>query len=352
MDATHDIAASASDEPETTAATESSTSGSKRRSRKADAASPPDEAARLRADLAAAEAQLQDKEQLVAALTERLEQAAEQLDRVHRTGGDRRAHLGGFPPELVEQQKSLVDELQHAVETWEAMQASLVLGRLEVQITELRDLVSERLTAAPVAGTMPVPAERLGSETPRRSQGDDAAPQGWEALKASLLGDAPPAEADAADGTADDSAADEPLELENAPPPLDPESANPDELRRAIDARDEFIAQLARNLRRLNTRHRLPDDWSALANVPDELRERLMALERRLEESLRLAEVETSLERARLGREAIRLRLWEEQLQKEARRHTAAAGPPKEADDTDPKSRRWLRMLGMNKTEG
>lgn len=38
------------------------------------------------------EAQLADRDQLVAALTERLEQAAEQLDRLHRTGADRGVH--------------------------------------------------------------------------------------------------------------------------------------------------------------------------------------------------------------------------------------------------------------------
>ena len=94
----------------------------------------------------ALEAQLAEREQLVAALTERLEQAAEQLDRLHRTGADRtlRRHFGaGVPSELIAQQQKLVEDLQRAVEQWEAMQPGAFFGRLETQLTQIQELVRQ-----------------------------------------------------------------------------------------------------------------------------------------------------------------------------------------------------------------
>src|ERR1700733_2663859 len=89
------------------------------------------------------EAQLAEREQLVTALTERLEQAAEQLDRLHRTGADRGVRSGilGIPPELIQQQQKLVEDLQQAVQQWEDMQPGAFFGRLESQLTQIHDLV-------------------------------------------------------------------------------------------------------------------------------------------------------------------------------------------------------------------
>src|SRR5258708_4818694 len=86
---------------------------------------------------------LREKEQLVAALTERLEQAAEQLDRLRRTGVDkgRRPLGGGLPAEVVEEHKATLEDLKRVISRWEDMQAEVTLGRIETQITELRDLM-------------------------------------------------------------------------------------------------------------------------------------------------------------------------------------------------------------------
>src|SRR5207302_7713300 len=87
---------------------------------------------------------LREKEQLVAALTERLEQAAEQLDRLRRTGVDkgRRPLGGGFPAEVIEDHKSTLEDLKRIIARWEDMQAGATLGRIEAQIVELRDLMA------------------------------------------------------------------------------------------------------------------------------------------------------------------------------------------------------------------
>src|SRR5258708_11396129 len=87
---------------------------------------------------------LREKEQLVAALTERLEQAAEQLDRLRRTGVDkgRRPLGGGFPAEVIEDHKNTLEDLKRVIARWEDIQAGASLGRIETQITELRDLLA------------------------------------------------------------------------------------------------------------------------------------------------------------------------------------------------------------------
>jgi len=85
------------------------------------------------AELARLEEQLCEKDELVAVLTERLEQAAEQLDRFRRTGSGRGVRLAsGLPTELVDSQKSLITKLEHAVAQWEDLQAAAALGRLEM----------------------------------------------------------------------------------------------------------------------------------------------------------------------------------------------------------------------------
>ncbi len=70
-----------------------------------------------------------------------------------------------------------------------------------------------------------------------------------------------------------------------------------------------------------------------------------------------MSEVELSIERAKLGREAARLKQLEEQTQKAAARVGLAVADAERAehDDDEPETTqrqadgRWLRMLGRNK---
>jgi hypothetical protein len=296
---------------------------------------------------------LREKEELVEALTERLEQAAEQLDRLQRANGDRgRWMTGGVPAELVEQQKMVCDDLERVVQQWEESQPTAALSRIEMQIQELRDLVV-RIPAGSGGAFEERPYD-AGAE-----QEDTAADSGlsaWEALKAGLLGQNPPAEGAHSghdqQGGGSDSGPDpfdgEPLV---APLTVDVESANTDELRRAVTARDEFIAELLRRFRSAESRSRPTDDWKSLESVPEELRGRLESLERRLEQTLRLTEVELSLERAKLGREAVRVKQLEEATQKAMARLNLAVDDDdvEDGDDRSGSDGRWKRMLGIKR---
>lgn len=299
------------------------------------------------------ESLLREKEELVEALTERLEQAAEQLDRLKRANGDRGHWLaGGIPAELIEQQRNVCDDLGRVVQQWEESQPTATLSRIEMQLEELRDLI--------VQGGGPAARHAGGHyHDPRRGVTEEpaeTAPSGqsaWDALKASVLAQSGEQPAQSHEGPEGGHVPDGPDpfgEPIHVPPPIDLDAAGADELRKAVTDRDDLIAELLQRLRAAESRTRPSDGWKALETVPDDLRHRLEALERRLEQTQRLTEVELSLERAKLGREAVRLRQLEESTQKAMERvGLAMAGDDEDDDRLNAADGRWLRMLGIKR---
>lgn len=311
--------------------------------------------------LDALEAQLAEREQLVAALTERLEQAAEQLDRLHRTGADRgvRAGIAGVPPELIAQQQKLVTDLQRAVEEWEAMQPGAFFGRLESQLGQLQDMVQQIDRSGSAAQTDS--AFRYGggqsdhSYSGQSEQRRSEAPKSiLEFMKASQLHDAggrePEQAAEAAAAPASTGVIDIELPpLDDPPTSIDSTAATKEELQEACNARDAYIDYLLKRLQKIESLGHVPNSWAGLENVPDELRTRLEALEHRLQETARVAEVELSLQRAKLAREELRIRVMDEQIQKDLKRAKTVADSRTEdsSDDKgDQSGSRWKRMIG------
>jgi hypothetical protein len=312
--------------------------------------------------LEALESQLAEREQLVAALTERLEQAAEQLDRLHRTGADRgvRAGIAGIPPEVVAQQQKLVEDLQRAVEQWEAMQPGAFFGRLETQLAEIHDLVlrsdrgeSEQSTAS--AFSYASSHSGSGSSDHNSPRGSGEAPKSiLDFMRASQLTE--PAAEDPSPTTADQAPPASTGVLDIALPPLedppvrvDTSQATAEELGEACTARDNYITYLIQRLRQIESLGHVPNSWAGLENLPDEQRGRLDALEHRLQETLRLSEVELSLQRAKQARDELRIRVMDEQMQKDLKRaRDASDNPSDESSDGkgDQGSSRWKRMLG------
>ncbi|MCH8829299.1 MAG: hypothetical protein IID45_06950 [Planctomycetes bacterium] len=326
--------------------------------------------------------ELSQKNEVVAALTQRLEQAANQLDRLRRTGtngGDLSAN-GGIPADLLQEQRELAEELQRAVQQWEDMQLGSSLGRIECQVTELRDLVSSKLSATlsqqhgsidSLPPAQQTAATSLLSSSPAKvEKSAEVVPDSYAAFKAGLLADvdtgsAPEQQAKETETAktetdsvpADDNGSGGEIFDVDPPGPIDLEAAGIEELRCAVEARDAYIAVLIGKMRVLESAPRLGGDWSALENVPDELRARLNDYELELQETMKQAEVENSLERARLGREAARLELKEQQLQKKMRQMGIASDGTQESDSDDDdihrprKSRKWLRLMGLGGKE-
>ena len=91
------------------------------------------------------ETRLADREQLVSVLTERLEQAANELDRIKRTGGV----LGGATNDgpdvssLLEGHHEVATTLSRFVEAWEERYDGPALRRMEASLDELRERLEQ-----------------------------------------------------------------------------------------------------------------------------------------------------------------------------------------------------------------
>lgn len=317
------------------------------------------------------EDQLREKEEVVAALTGRMEDMAEQLDRLRRNGSARGMKLaGGIPSELIDEQRTLVADLQQAVQQWEDMQAAAAFGRIEIQISELRDLITgmgagnaDHWRSAPPVSHM---SESAYSQPEVREP--DPAPVGsnhWEAVKNSLLASAgivqeepiPLPDREMAVTLTDLHAAAILEDMPDAPEAVDVATASIEQLRQSVLDRDTYVTSLLRRMRIVELHAQDRTGWKTIENVPEELRARLEKSETQLEQMLRLAEVEHSLERARLAREESRIKLLEEsatRMMKKAEllRNRQSAVPESEEnldDDESAKRGSWLRMFGLGR---
>jgi hypothetical protein len=334
--------------------------------------------------------QLREKDQLVAALTERLEQAAEQLDRLRRTGADKghRSTGGSVPAELLQDQKQTLTELKRFIGNWDEIQPGEALARIESQVLEIRNLISSGAaavapTASSAAPTAPAAARQRPPATgnaPATSAGANSAAgktsnsSWWEKQKAALMGEAHEsaaeeqgAEAPAA-GSAPVSAptdtntdtesgpSDRPscsvadVVIPDLPPAVDFESLTLDEAKQAIRERDQVIERLREPLLLLKAAGQLPADLQSRDNLPPAARELLEELETQWQARFRQAELDLSLERARLAREQSQLRHQQELVQKQLRTNGAPQREqPEAADGEDSTSRRrWFRFMGKS----
>ncbi len=309
--------------------------------------------------IAELEQELASKNSLVETLTEQLERAAEEIDRMQRSGADRRRG-GGLPSDLVDDQRQLMTDMHRIVQQWEDLQAGFALGRIEIQLTELREFVGERLDHPRVMPGMiqsseppPVITEHASLSTSRlfRSETNEApaATNGlsaWEQLKSQML-DLP---TELAAKSADESVAPAPEPLPPAPIPIDEATADLGALRLAVYERDTYIAACLRRLR-CAEEVTIPEDWSHLEETSPEYAASMQRMATRLEETLRMAEVELSLERAQVSRTQMQVAAQQETIAKHLKRLgvssieelvsvSAGAGAP---------DRRWSRFLGGNK---
>jgi len=315
------------------------------------------------------ERELIEKEELIVALTDRLERAAEQLDRQRRSGVTMHRGGGGgsgLPAELVEDHRSTIDELKQTINRWEEMQCGAALGRMEMQLVELRDLVANLSSGNVVAHGRD--SHDSGSHSSRSHAGStpgsgahsEANPaQGkpgsawWEATKAALLSgdEAPPMpEATASPHARAESVAlngDDPLP--EIPEPIDYDELTLEEACQRLRERDAIIAQFHDRILIQQAAAEFPDQGS-LDSLSEPLRERLMALEAQWQAKFRQAELDLSLERARLARTASMLSQQQHQVDQGLAREATALDD--EARGNHSKSdKRWFKFFGKNEQQ-
>ena len=141
--------------------------------------------------------QMRTKDALVEQLTERLEAAAQQLDRLQRSGADKvRPGSPGSSRELAEQAGQLTTRVEEALEVWNQSSShyDVILQRLD-EISHYLSQPSEageaRPAAKPASGLFQAPAS---ASTPTPKAGPATGPasgsgQGsfWEKMKASMI---------------------------------------------------------------------------------------------------------------------------------------------------------------------
>ena len=289
-------------------------------------------------------AELQDKEDLIHALTAQLEQAVEQLDRIEREGSGRGPRPGGTASgiggEFVEEQRYVNDRLSQWLDAWDQHQPLDMWARIEQRIEE----IVQRGVAAPAVNGF----DGFDAPAAEIKEPEDSA-AAWEEAKRKLLGDmsfGEPAAAPAAPAIPPPSSS--PFDI-SYPTPIDVDNAEHVVLVDAVETRDRYIAYLTQRLRALEMQG--PTNWEAMNNAPDDLRARLQQLEADYREHLRREECDMALERARLAREQNRLKQDRHKMELQARKLGFASDefklPPADANEGEDRS--WRKMFGRKK---
>ena len=303
--------------------------------------------------VAALQHELQEKDELLNALTEQLEEAANRLDRLHRAGADRGPRVRSGTGDEFGTGGEIGEQLARLCNDWDDLQPSQQFEEVRNRLDEIYDAVTRRSSRSQgIPGEQEPESDRPSSSS--QSGGTDSASSlpGWEAMKAELLREGAGQSRshdeleDAVDDVSDklDSAAKILSEIPLEPPePVDLEHADHDTLVAAVEERDVFISHLIERLRSGSSGGYAPVNWAEISDAPDELRERLQEHEARLQELLRMEECDLSLERARLARERARL----EQLRRDVERD--ARGGELEEEGSDRNERRWLRVFGFGR---
>lgn len=312
---------------------------------------------------------LKERDQVVQMLTQRLEQAADQLDRLQRTGGGRGgAVVAGIPPELIENQEAMSEQMTQLVGEWEELQAGDVLARIESRLTDLHELISSGATLS---------ANPSGASVFSDIPAKEPATSGWEAIKAAMMAGKsyhdPASSSFASSATqhvsaraSDDIESDivqrpAPSPLPEPPPAVDLDTADQSQLYGAIRDRDEFIATLLRRLSSPDASTQFPD-WEKLNFVPEDLYRELLGLRERLQDKLRVAEVDLSLQRAKLAREDAKLTIKAEQVARQMKQLGFSPDEPGsnisgtraavgDGSNANP-GRRWLQFLQRPASNG
>ncbi len=323
---------------------------------------------------------LQEKDELIEALTTRLEETFGELDRIHRSGGKGGKSVGGgLPTDLVEQQAHLADQLGEAVEIWNAAQPVEQLSRIEEGIQQILSSICSG-DFKPVSSAISKPAavsRPASSASPAAAAAKPVAdPEDfWAATKARLMGEAPPKPSEASSPksvevkpqveslkvstlppatpvqTPSEGFATEviPFDSSNDLPAPEPVADNADQLSllEAIEDRDEYIAYLTGRLRNEQLRKVGVIDWDALSKQPKDLADQLRELEKMLNSQLKEAEISISLERASIARQRGKLFQVKRHLEQEIKRIGNKEITSEEANEKS--ESRWSKLFNREK---
>ena len=335
------------------------------------------------------ESALSGKDQIIAALTAQLEETAEKLDRIQRSGGALRTGSSGS----LGLNSRANEQLEAFLEDWEAEPPRESLSRIELGIDRILRMIGDVADPNPVTEPQ-VPSQE--AEQPTTEDDDEF----WAAAKARLMGEgesgdgdsdtAPEAisesviteeanpspdefvesseqpvensarEEDGPSGTESNSTKNtvdpESIEIPPVPDPPTPVEAGAtlETLQGAIEHRDRYIQYLIARMRKAELTHWDSFDINTVPEDEDGIKVRVLELHELLTDHLKQSEIANSLERASLTRERAKLTQIKQQLADQIRRMgnpgDAATNGKSESNDNDKDKdkteRRWARLFG------
>lgn len=297
------------------------------------------------------ETRLADREQLVSILTDRLEQAADELDRIKRSGGvlSGSSADGSDAASLLAGHSEVAEKLDRFVDAWEERYEGPALRRMEAGIEELR----ERLEQATLHGSFPGNdsiASRFSIDHENSIRSDEFDESSADPQNRSLVDESEdevttrkPLDAPVRLVLISSDAVPDDLDIP-IPEPIDDKNAAPAELHKGIKDRDAYIRWLCHQMRDITGRL---EGW--LGEVQSEsndetLHARVDEIEKVIHDQLRIAEIDVSIERAKLSREQATLNAQTTQLAREQEKFAKAINSTDSDDDT-PMLRRWKKFI-------
>ncbi len=283
-----------------------------------------------------------EKNQLLEVLTERLELAAEQLDRVRRQGGSLEppppAAASGSPFEDPE----LTEDLKQMLADWQDLRGRGWFGSLEERLDGIQGMVSQ-MRFEPRGRS-----ERVEEERPK-SVSEILAKHGYNP---EATADASTDESASKSTEPADSSSTENLQLPEPPPPVDIENGSTQELREGLRQREDYIVRLKDYLVALDAANQLPSTPPDLGTLTEEQQHALENWEASVRKEIRQTQIQMWIERAQLSREQMKISQMEHHLETETRRLGMAKqrpigpGSPDAAANDPQKGKNWLGLFG------
>ncbi|MDB5336765.1 MAG: hypothetical protein JWN70_2384 [Planctomycetaceae bacterium] len=276
-----------------------------------------------------------EKNELLEVLTERLELAAEQLDRVRRQGGSLEPAAKNQPTPFDD--PALTDDLRQMLTDWQDLRGRGYFGSLEERLDGIQGIVSQ-LRFEPARSSRP-------EEERPKSVAEILAKHGYDANSAVEERVSPEGSADAAStGSA------ESLQLPEPPPHLDIENGSTQELREGLQQREEYIVRLKDYLIAVDAANQLPSPPPDLGVLTADQKQAMESWEASIRKEIRQTQIQLWIERAQISREQMRISQMEHHLETETRRlgmtKQRSSGAP-ETPVTDPqKGKNWLGLFG------
>ena len=301
------------------------------------------------------ERRLAERNQLVEILTERLEKAADQIDRLQRSGGALKSDTpAGLPPEFVNEHRDLVQRLETFHSAWEERYEGPSLRRIEASLAELAERFEELRSCSPPDDhpqTKSAPTSGVTSFLDQFKDDDAEAAEVQTSSQNKAHGHGHHPARPSSSGpnrieivllTPDDDHLPENVPL---PAAIDVEQATHGDLHDAVLQRDRYLSWLCQKVRSLASRL---ESW--LRHFENEQKgtpsgEQFLELRQLIHSQIQVLEVELSIERAKLFREESRLEQEQERLTRERELFDKDRGNSSGTENDTALMKRWKRFI-------